>query len=398
MLVREPTPGDWGGLVVLVAGVTWEGNKLGAQHIAERLTRYAPVLYVDPPRTFMTARRKQWVDDTGGRPRLRLVGDRLARLTPVVTPMKTRPVLRHVAARVFRQQLGAAVAALGGEVHAVVDIPPHYPVFGLGERLRVHLASDDFVAGAQLNGVDRAWVSRQVERVSHEADLVVAVSPTLQETWRGLGHDAPLMSNGCDVELFGRVGHVEPATDVTVPVPAACFMGTLSERTDVRWLRAVADRGVPLLVVGPRSHTAPHAELDAVLRLPGVQWVGRQPQAALPGYLAHGGVGLVPYVPDPFNEASFPLKTLDYLAAGLPVVASDLPAIRWLGTDLVERATSADDFAARVARALDRSPTPGEVASRRAFAARHGWDARVDELATMLGLNGSAPASSRRGA
>jgi len=39
MRQRSSLPGDWSGLVVNVAGVTWEGNRLGAQHIAERLTR-----------------------------------------------------------------------------------------------------------------------------------------------------------------------------------------------------------------------------------------------------------------------------------------------------------------------------------------------------------------------
>jgi len=56
-----------------------------------------------------------------------------------------------------------------------------------------------------------------------------------------------------------------------------------------------------------------------------VRWVGPQPYGALPGYLRLMDVGVVPYRDSAFNRGSFPLKTLEYLAAGRGVVATD----RW---------------------------------------------------------------------
>ncbi|WP_336921877.1 glycosyltransferase [Aquipuribacter sp. SD81] len=380
---------SWDGLVVVVAGVTWEGNRLGAQHIAERLTRWAPVLYVDPPRTPMSVRRKPWIAESGREPRLRLVADRLARLTVMVPPLKSRPGGREVAERVLRHRVRGAVRALGGSVRATVVIPPHYPAFHVGEALRVHLASDDFAAGAGIQGVSEAWVRRQERRVARDADLVVAVSPVLQDKWRRLGTDPVLWTNGCDVDLMARARTVRPAADVALPQPVAGFMGTLSERTDVAWLEAVARTGRSLLLVGPRSHTAPQQALDRVLAMPNVQWVGRRPHTEVPSYLAHMDVGLVPYADDAFNRASFPLKVLDYLAAGLPVVARDLPSVRWLGTDHTVLASDAGSFVAEAVRAMDAPVDHDAVAGRRAVAARHGWDARVAELAALLGLPGA---------
>jgi teichuronic acid biosynthesis glycosyltransferase TuaH len=374
-------------MIVLVAGVTWEGNRLGAQHIAERLTRYAPVLYVDPPRTVMSVRHKPWLAESQSEPRLRMIGERLARLTVMVPPLKTRWGGRQLAGLVFRRQLRLAVRSLGGRVHVVIAIPPHYPVFGaVGESLRVHLASDDFVAGARLNGVSTRWVTSRERRVARQADEVVAVSPVLVEKWRALGQQATLITNGCDYELFATSDSVEPAAEVHLPRPIAGFIGTLSERTDVAWLEAVAERGHSLLLVGPRSHTAPHAALDRVLSRPNVQWVGRQLHTDVPSYLVHMDAGLVPYSDNEFNRASFPLKVLDYLAAGLPVVGSDLPSLRWLQTDLVELTPDATSFADAVERLLATPRDPGLVRRRRAFASEHSWDARVDQLAGVLRL------------
>src|SRR5208283_3159702 len=95
-------------------------------------------------------------------------------------------------------------------------------------------------------------------------------------------------------------------------------------------LEAVADTGQSLLLIGPRHPRFAVAAMDPLLARANVHWVGPQAFEDLPKYLSVVDVGLVPYVDSAFNRGSFPLKTLEYLAAGIPVVATDLPAIRWL--------------------------------------------------------------------
>jgi teichuronic acid biosynthesis glycosyltransferase TuaH len=107
-------------------------------------------------------------------------------------------------------------------------------------------------------------------------------------------------------------------------------------------------------------------------------------------------VGLVPYVDSAFNRASFPLKTLEYLAAGRPVVATPLPAIEWLATDLIVTAERPDDFGRAVAAAAGQPRTADLMAERRAFADGHSWSSRVDHLAVILGLDGDMEHENRQ--
>ena len=95
----------------------------------------------------------------------------------------------------------------------------------------------------------------------------------------------------------------------------------------------------------------------------------------------------MPYTLSDFNRASFPLKTLEYLAAGRPVVATRLPAIEWLGTELVRIEDDAERFADAVDAAIAEGLGADMVAARRAFAAEHSWDARVRPLAAALDLS-----------
>ncbi len=94
----------------------------------------------------------------------------------------------------------------------------------------------------------------------------------------------------------------------------------------------------------------------------------------------------MPYGDTQFNRNSFPLKTLEYLAAGRPVVATPLPAVRWLETDLVAQAASPEAFAAAVLRQAPLARGPALVAARRELAMRHSWPARAEQLARLLGL------------
>ena len=62
------------------------------------------------------------------------------------------------------------------------------------------------------------------------------------------------------------------------------------------------------------------------------------------------------------------------------VVATGLPATRWLATDLVCIADEPKSFADEVDRLLAQPRTPALLARRRAFAGEHSWARRADVI------------------
>jgi teichuronic acid biosynthesis glycosyltransferase TuaH len=127
--------------------------------------------------------------------------------------------------------------------------------------------------------------------------------------------------------------------------------------------------------------------MERLLSRPNVQWVGPKPFEQLPSYVRAIDVGLVPYADSAFNRGSFPLKTLEYLAAGRPTVATDLPAIRWLDTPTVAMAKDPSEFSHLVVQALSQRPDDSTVAAMRAVAKRNSWDLRAREFGDLLGLS-----------
>lgn len=382
--------GQWDGLVVMCAGTSWDGVWFPDKHIASRLTSFAPVLYVDPPVSLTTPLRHPELAPSRRGSRLRRIGPSLARLTPMALPGMHRSGLHVLTQSLVRRQIARAVRSLTGSVAAVVTAACSVPFGVCGERLRVLYATDDFVAGAKLMGLPEERLRRCEERLAREADLVVAVSKPLAKKWRALGKEVVLIPNGCDYEAIARVEESHVPDDVRLTPPIVGFVGHLSERIDLSFLEAIAARGRSVLLVGPRQATFDIGRVGALLARPNVQWVGSKPFEDLPSYLRVIDVGLTPYADTPFNRASFPLKTLEYLAAGRAVVATDLPAVRWLGSDLIRVGRTPSTFADEVDTALSE-PRDGAVISRRqAVAAEHSWSNRTREFAAAIGLSDTA--------
>ena len=155
-----------------------------------------------------------------------------------------------------------------------------------------------------------------------------------------------------------------------------------------------------LRLIGPRADrdAAFARRLDALIGHERVEWTGALDAEALRAQLAVLAVGLTPYTDSPFNRASFPLKTLEYLAAGVPVVSSDLAASRWIDAPEVAVAAPPAGFVQAVCDAVRRVPLEDAVAeaSRIALAHRHRWEARADDFLRLIDAASHPSPTARR--
>lgn len=388
--------------VVWIGPTSWDGIPGTDRPLAMELTRYAHVLWVDPPVSAVTPARLRGEVSGGLLPRLTDISADITRLTPVALPFLSRPVVRTTTAPLLRAQVSWALRRLGVQPFAVIA---GYLEDVLGRwdgAVNVLYNTDDHVAGAELMGLSRARIQAQEKEAARRADVVAVVSAQLGEHWSALGVTPVLIPNGCNAAYLQGSSSRPAVTDL--PRPVIGLVGQLTERIDLGVLTAVADAGYSLLLVGPYDPGWERDGFAALIGRPNVRYVGRVPAEEVPSYLAGIDVGLTPYADSPFNRASFPMKTLEYFSAGLPVVSTDLPGSRWLWDDLADRQPrSADqlmmltsdpaEFVTGVRR-LAGEPGSGHphqdaatvAGLARAFAAEHTWARRADELATAIGL------------
>jgi glycosyltransferase involved in cell wall biosynthesis len=143
-------------------------------------------------------------------------------------------------------------------------------------------------------------------------------------------------------------------------------------------------------------------DVDALARQ--ARDVGAADRVELRGYLPyhrvaeelrHASVALLPLPDEPVARYfTSPLKLFDYMAAGVPIVASDLPALREVLRDgengLLAEAGNADAFAAAIRRFLTDPALADRIGRQaRADVERYSWDARAAALLDFIGGAGN---------
>jgi teichuronic acid biosynthesis glycosyltransferase TuaH len=381
-----------------MSGVPWDGVRGTDWQMARAMSRHARVLWVDPPTSPATSAARRHAAGRPLRPTLSAVDDQLDRLTPTVLPGFTRPGVRATTSALMRSQIRWALRRVDRRPFAAVATYLD-DLLGCWGRdvVDVLYGTDDYVAGAELMGMSARRLSGLVQRALARADVVAAVSPHLAQRWSGLGASTLVIPNGCLPSSSGRPADpAAPAGLPELPRPVVGLIGQLSERIDLSVLESVAVAGLSLLIVGPLDPRWARQRFTDLIGRPNVHYAGPVPADAVPAYLAAIDVGITPYRDTAFNRASFPLKTLEYLGAGRPVVSADLPAARWLRADLDQGDQAADadqvlvlvpaagDYVGAVRRMIASDRGPDRCM---AFAARHTWDRRADALALAIGLD-----------
>lgn len=252
---------------------------------------------------------------------------------------------------------------------------------------------DLFLAWPQVARLRRplVWATRIQYRWATE---VITVTEQLAQWLRTeSGHDrVTTIPNGANTDLFSPDAAAAPDAP---PSPYAVFFGSLAPWQGIATMLAATrsphwPRGVSLAIAGDG---ALRADVEQAAGEGRVAYLGSRPQAELPGLVA-GAVASLIIKDDPAHAASglSPLKLYESMAAGAPVVVSDLPGlgdtVRRLSCGVVVPPADADAVAEAVAglaadedlrRAMGR-------AGREAALCEFSWDAVTDRTAAVIEL------------
>jgi glycosyltransferase involved in cell wall biosynthesis len=196
----------------------------------------------------------------------------------------------------------------------LMDVPPEHPE---------HAALQPKAAAvtAMLRAADAVWVSSEALR----AKLA-----------RG-GRSATLVPNGLDERLWSA--SARPPRRRSIGPLRIVYMGSATHDADF----AMVEPALARLIAAHGDRVA--FDMVGVSARPDMPaWVNRAPMTVMaassyPGFVdwatGHrerddGGwdIGIAPLVASPFNRCKSAIKTMDYAALGLPVLASDVPAFR----------------------------------------------------------------------
>ncbi|MFN2386929.1 MAG: glycosyltransferase [Thermoanaerobaculia bacterium] len=235
----------------------------------------------------------------------------------------------------------------------------------------------------------RATLQRNHARGLREARAVFAVSRPLLEEARETRPDAAYLPNGVDWARFAA-----PPDPASIPErlassrargrPVAGFVGALARWVDADLITqlAAARPDWDFALVGEPLDDS-FARLEAS-RFSNVLWLGPRPYSAIPSILSAFDAALIPFRTGPEGANASPIKLYEYLAAGIPVVATPIPECAAIPEVSIGRDARAFSDLLERARAARRSPDYG--ARARARAKENDWSHRARAALAALGL------------
>ncbi len=242
-----------------------------------------------------------------------------------------------------------------------VDILDHLPPGRV-----VYDVTDDYVHYAG-SARARALTEARENRIAARAGMIFTTTQPLAQRLRAINPNVHVVPNGVDARFFDP----QPADDpfASVPHPRIGHVGLTSNWMDFELLAKIAARWLGQVIsIGPVKPEvrAAYERIPGLVRLPPVH------NLDLPRYLDAIDVCIQPHLPLEVRHRADPLKIVEYMAMGKPIVSTALRNLEPL-SDVVELATDHQGFIAAIERALaDRDPA---LRNRRIERARpRSWD------------------------
>jgi glycosyltransferase involved in cell wall biosynthesis len=229
-----------------------------------------------------------------------------------------------------------------------------------------------------------AWSFARFENyVCRRLDGVIAATPTIREKFKAI------QAHVVDVNNYPILGELDPPAEAGPRGKVVCYVGNIAAIRGIQEMvqaMALTRSGARLDLVGEFSELT---TLQEVRRHEGwhrVRQCGVLDRSGVRDVLAHARAGLVTLHPAPNYVEALPIKMFEYMAAGVPVVASNFPL--WM--DIVEGAkcgVCVDPLdPAKIAEAIDQFVTQPEMGQemgrngRLAVLSRYNWAQEEQKL------------------
>ena len=250
-------------------------------------------------------------------------------LSPLLIPFKhDSPIVRFVNNKILRFLLKMFLDKNRFKKPLIWTYHPF--ILGAIENIErgplVYHCVDDLSA---VPGIDSKVVKKEEARLLALADTVFTTSLALEEKIRMFNQNVHNFPNVVDIDHFSRA--LEPGSipqDIQeIPSPRLVYMGALSDyKVDFDLLLEVMreKKQWHLILIGEEPEGQRNRVLEKLKKMENVHFLGYRPYNELPDYLRGVDVGLLPTLINDYTRAMFPMKYFEYLAAGIPVVATPL--------------------------------------------------------------------------
>jgi len=300
--------------------------------------------------------------------------------SPVIIPYNGFSLVRKFNRISVRKKIRSIIEEQGmADPIVITTFPCTCDYVGLfDENVHVYYCVDDFV---NWPGVDLPLVRSMEDDLIQKSDVVFATAEALCDTKTRNGKRPLLLSHGVDFDHFNSAVGVKerPVEFQKITWPIIGFFGALSAWLDYDLVAKLATERPEwsFVFIGPVD-----TDISALNGLKNVHLLGKIPYQQLPRYAVCFDVGIIPFQVNELTKSVNPLKLLEYLSLGIPVVSSYMPEVVKYA-EFIEIPRSSGEFLSCIDNAIDRDSE--ELRNQRIeFARKHSWRSVAESFSSAV--------------
>ena len=362
--------------IVAFSHLRWNFVYQRPQHLLSRLAATRPVVFIEEPE-FDPEGRPRW-ERSNPQPNLQVYRPR----TPVPAPGF------HGDQLPFLQPL---LAELGAELGDATVLSWLYTPMALPLALTLDPDSVVYDCMDELSlflGAPPELLQLEAQLLEY-ADVMFTGGPSLFRAKRSRHPNVHCFPSSVDATHFRRRSPAgqpvsEAEDQAELPHPRLGFYGVIDERLDLEIVAGVAAAHPDwqIVLVGPVVKIDP-AHLP---RRTNIHYLGQRSYEELPRYLAGWDVCLLPFAKNDATRFISPTKTLEYMAAELPIVSTSIADVADPYGSIVYLGDTPDGFTAACEQALASGPEEREARAQqmRQVLAGTSWDVTASAIEELL--------------
>lgn len=215
------------------------------------------------------------------------------------------------------------------------------------------------------------------------ADIVFTGGKSLYESKKQLHSNVYCFPSSVDEEHFAQaLNGISPAADIaSLPKPIVGYYGVIDERIDLDLLHKCAKKmsDVSFVMIGPLAKIE-----DADLpKENNIHYLGMKSYNELPHYLKAFDIAMMPFALNDATKYISPTKTLEYMAAGKPIISTKITDVVRDYSQSVTLIENDGEFCDAIGTLLTKNRLEMEMEYNKILE-KTSWNATADKMESII--------------
>jgi glycosyltransferase involved in cell wall biosynthesis len=362
--------------IVAFSHLRWNFVYQRPQHLLSRLAARRPVFFIEEPELDSTGPVR--LDRSSPHPGITVLRPRTPLADPGFHPNQIellRPLIRELASELNDSSILAWLYTPMA-FPLLQELEPDVVVYDCMDELSLFRGAPPELLTNEAALIDRA-------------DVMFTGGPSLYRAKQSRHSNVHCFASSVDAAHFRRLRPggatvAEAADQAGIPHPRLGFYGVIDERLDLELIDATAAARPDwhLVLVGPVVKIDP----ATLPQRPNIHYFGQRSYDELPRYLTGWDACLLPFARNDSTRFISPTKTLEYMAAELPIVSTPITDVAEPYGDIVYLGATPEEFLAACDAALASNTAERDrrVTLMRKVLSGTSWDVTVSAMEELL--------------